>query len=66
MKKQLAPSAERRAGPSLRPHGLPVLFPMTSDEFCRLPESETVKLELLDGEVVIMPRATPLHQYFLL
>jgi Uma2 family endonuclease len=39
---------------------------MTSDEFCELPESETVKLELLDGEVVIMPRATAFHQYFLL
>jgi Uma2 family endonuclease len=40
------------------------LFPMTSDEFCKLPESDTVQLELLDGEVFLMPRATLFHQYF--
>jgi Uma2 family endonuclease len=39
---------------------------MTSEKFCQLPESETVKLELLDGEVIVMPRATTFHQYFLL
>jgi Uma2 family endonuclease len=41
-----------------------VLFPMTSDEFCDLPPSETVKLELLNGEVVVMTWPTPAHQYF--
>ena len=43
-----------------------VLFPMTSDEFCELPPSDTVKLELINGEVVAMTRPTPIHQYFLL
>jgi Uma2 family endonuclease len=43
-----------------------VLFPMTSDDFCELPVSETVKLELLDGEVVALPKPTRDHQYFLL
>jgi len=66
MKKQFVASAERRAGPLPRLDGLLVLFPMTSDQFCRLPESDTVKLELLDGDVVVMPRATLFHQYFLL
>ena len=41
-----------------------VLFRMTSDEFCELPPSDTVKLELLDGEVVVMTRPTPVHQHF--
>jgi Uma2 family endonuclease len=41
-----------------------VLFRMTSDEFCELPPSDTVKLELLDGEVVVMTRPTPAHQHF--
>jgi Uma2 family endonuclease len=43
-----------------------VLFPMTSDQFCALPPSVTVKLELLNGEVVVMTRPTPWHQYFIL
>lgn len=43
-----------------------VLFPMTSDQFCELPPSATVKLELLDGEVVVMTRPTRNHQYFIL
>src|SRR4051812_32836251 len=43
-----------------------VLFRMTSDQFCELPPSDTVKLELLDGEVVVMTRPTPIHQYFIL
>jgi Uma2 family endonuclease len=42
-----------------------VLFRMTSDQFCELPPSDTVKLELLDGEVVVMTRPTPAHQYFI-
>lgn len=42
-----------------------VLFRMTSDQFCALPPSDTVKLELLDGEVVVMTRPTRNHQYFL-
>ncbi len=42
-----------------------VLFRMTSDEFCELPISETVKLELLDGEVIMSPRPTRDHQYCL-
>jgi Uma2 family endonuclease len=41
-----------------------VLFRMTSDEFCELPPSDTVKLELLNGEVVVMTRPTPHHQHF--
>ncbi len=41
-----------------------VLFRMTSDQFCELPPSDTVKLELLDGEVVVMTRPTRNHQYF--
>jgi Uma2 family endonuclease len=45
--------------------GAVVLFPMTSDEFCELPPSETVKLELLDGEVVVMTRPTRNHQHFI-
>jgi Uma2 family endonuclease len=39
---------------------------MTSDQFIKLPPSDMLKLELLDGEVVIMPRASSFHQYFLL
>jgi len=42
-----------------------VLFPMTSDEFCELPPSESVKLELLDGKVYAMTRPSPMHQYFI-
>jgi Uma2 family endonuclease len=42
------------------------LFRMTSDEFCELPPSDTVKLELLDGEVLAMTRPTRNHQYFIL
>jgi Uma2 family endonuclease len=42
-----------------------VLFRMKSDQFCELPESDTVKLELLDGEVVIMTRPTRDHQHFI-
>jgi Uma2 family endonuclease len=43
-----------------------VLFRMTSDRFCELPPSDTVKLELLAGEVVVMGRPTRDHQYFIL
>jgi Uma2 family endonuclease len=64
MSRDIIRSAELRTQPKQRSHGLLVLFPMTSDEFCELPESETVQLELLDGEVVVMPRATLFHQYF--
>jgi Uma2 family endonuclease len=46
--------------------GAIALFPMTSDEFCELPPSDTVKVELLDGEVVAMTRPRPPHQYFVL
>lgn len=42
-----------------------ILFRMSSDQFCELPPSDTVKLELLDGEVVIMTRPTRNHQYFI-
>src|SRR5580704_9527844 len=42
-----------------------VLFRMTSDQFCELPPSDTVKLELLNGEVVVMPRPMRDHQYFI-
>src|SRR4051794_31135278 len=42
-----------------------VLFRMTSDRFCELPVSATVKLELLNGEVVAMPRPRRNHQYFI-
>src|SRR5262249_18336833 len=66
MTREVIRSAELRTEPKPRTHGLLVLFPMTSDQFCKLPPSDTVKLELLDGEVVVMPRATPFHQYFLL
>jgi len=31
----------------------PVLFRMSSDQFCELPTSDRFKLELLDGEVVV-------------
>src|SRR5262249_57107233 len=44
-------------------HNLHVLFPMSSSQFCKLPISETLKLELLNGEVVVMPRDTPMHQF---
>jgi Uma2 family endonuclease len=40
------------------------LFRMTSDQFCELPPSDVVKLELLNGEVVVMPRPTSFHPYF--
>src|SRR5262245_9950588 len=66
MTREVIRSAELRTELKPQTHGLLVLFPMTSDQFCKLPTSDTVKLELLDGEVVVMPRATPLHQYFLL
>jgi Uma2 family endonuclease len=42
-----------------------VLFRMTSDEFCELPPSETVKLELIDGEVVALCWPTPARQFFI-
>lgn len=42
-----------------------VLFHMTSDEFCELPPSDMVNLELLDGKVVIMTKPVPAHQYFI-
>jgi Uma2 family endonuclease len=41
------------------------LFRMTSDQFCELPPGEEVKLELLDGQVIMSPRPTSRHQYFL-
>jgi Uma2 family endonuclease len=41
-----------------------VLFRMKSDQFCELPLSETVKLELLNGKVFARPWPTPFHQYF--
>lgn len=46
--------------------GYIVLFPMKSDPFCDLPPSDTVKLELLNGEVIAMTRPGPRHQYFVL
>jgi Uma2 family endonuclease len=42
-----------------------VLFRMTSDEFCELPPSETVKLELIDGDVVALCWPTPARQHFI-
>lgn len=42
-----------------------VLFHMTSEQFCALPPSETVRLELLDGEVIMAARPAPDHQHFL-
>jgi Uma2 family endonuclease len=42
-----------------------VLFRMNSDEFSELPPSDTVKLELLNGEVIAMTRPSPFHQYFI-
>jgi Uma2 family endonuclease len=42
-----------------------VLFRMTSDQFCELPPSDFYKLELLNNEVVVMPRPTRNHQYFI-
>jgi Uma2 family endonuclease len=42
----------------------PVLFRMTSDQFCALPPSESFKLELLDGEVLMAARPAPTHQHF--
>lgn len=42
-----------------------VLFRMNSDQFCELPPSAEVKLELLNGEVVVMTRPTLPHQYFI-
>lgn len=43
-----------------------VLFRMKSDQFCELPPSDTVTLELLNGEVVVLTRPTPAHQYFIM
>jgi Uma2 family endonuclease len=59
-------TARRQKVPVTQLKGPLVLFRMTSDQFCELPESETVCLELLNGEVVIMPRPTSWHQYFIL
>jgi Uma2 family endonuclease len=42
-----------------------VLFRMTSDQFCELPPSETLSLELLNGEVVMAAKPVPNHQHFL-
>src|SRR4051794_40815044 len=39
------------------------LFRMSSGQFAALPESEQ-QLELLNGEVVLSPRARPPHQQF--
>jgi len=66
MKTRFAASAERRTLPRSGPRRMTVLFRMTSDQFIKLPPSDMLKLELLDGEVVIMPRASSFHQYFLL
>lgn len=41
-----------------------VLFHMTSDQFCKLPPSDEVKLELINGEVIMAARPVPNHQYF--
>lgn len=65
MKQHLAASVERRTLPRSGPRRMTVLFRMTSDAFCELPESDTLKLELLNGEVLIMPRASIFHQHFL-
>jgi Uma2 family endonuclease len=45
-------------------NGHMVLFRMSSDQFCELPPSDTLKLELLNGEVIAMTRPSPFHQYF--
>jgi len=41
-----------------------VLFRMKSDRFCELPPSDTIRLELLDGDVVMAARPSSHHQYF--
>jgi Uma2 family endonuclease len=46
--------------------GRVVLFPMRSEQFCELPPSDSFKLELLDGEVLMAARPIPNHQHFLL
>ena len=48
-----------------QPQGPPLLFRMTSDEFCELPTSEQFKLELLDGDVIMAARPTRDHQHFI-
>jgi len=45
--------------------GRAVLFRMTSDQFCDLPPSDSFKLELLDGEVVVAARPIPNHRHFI-
>jgi Uma2 family endonuclease len=45
--------------------GRAVLFRMTSDQFCELPPSDSFKLELLNGEVVVKARPIPNHQHFI-
>jgi Uma2 family endonuclease len=44
--------------------GRVVLFRMDSDRFLDLPASETVWLELLDGEVLMSARPSLAHQHF--
>ena len=64
----MATLAVRCEKPALSTDGLEgslVLFHMTSDQFCELPLSPTVKLELLDGEVIMSPRPLRDHQHFL-
>ncbi|SRR5579883_3186003 len=50
---------------TVQPKGRSVLFRMTSDQFCDLPPSESFKLELLEGEVVMAARPAPTHQHFI-
>ena len=50
---------------AIRPKESPVLFRMTSDQFCDLPPSESFKLELLEGEVIMAARPVPTHQHFI-
>jgi Uma2 family endonuclease len=45
--------------------GRVALFPMKSEQFCELPPSDSFKLELLDGEVLMAARPAPNHQHFL-
>jgi len=51
------------AGPALA--GPLRLFRMTSDVFCELPPSDTVKLELLNGMVIAKTWPSSRHQYYL-
>jgi Uma2 family endonuclease len=44
--------------------GRVVLFRMNSDQFCELPPSDSFKLELLDGGVLMAARPVPTHQHF--